>query len=380
MNEWINRQAALEILGVKAQTLYAYASRGLIEMSPDPDDPRRSLYRASDVTNHRKRSARGRRSREIAASTISWGEPVISTAIATVTREQLVYRGINAVELAKTATFEEVAALLWEADDHVSFACVEDDQYDGDPFVALAHLASSALPTIGREPKRLQQDAQTAISILANALGASQDTAPMHERLAANWSLGKHGAEHIRKILVLLADHELNASTFAVRVTASTGASIAASLLAGLSALSGPRHGTASNSVIAVLEEARRVGIDEAIANWLSRYRFIPSFGHPLYPNGDPRAELILEGLAVDPELEALQSAVSKIVGSRANVDFALAAMIRAENLPDDAGFRLFALSRSAGWAAHAIEQAITGKLIRPRANYVGASVSEGPI
>ena len=372
MAEWIGREAALERMGVKAQTLYAYVSRGLVEMRPDADDSRRSLYRAADIANLNARRARGRRPTEIAASTIAWGEPVISTAIATVHRERLIYRGVDAVEFAESATLEDTAALLWDTSDPISFASVPPGPATTDPFVALGKLAGSTWPMMGRKPHRVHQDAQTAIGALAETLGAQPGSGPVHERLAAAWSLDARGADRIRKVVVLLADHELNASTFAVRVTASTGASMAACLLAGLSALSGPRHGTASTSVIAVLEEARRIGVEAAIANWLSRYREVPSFGHPLYPGGDPRARAILEGLPDDDELHALQTAVDKIVGAQANVDFALAALVRAENLPKDAGFRLFAIGRSVGWAAHAMEQVATGQLIRPRATYTG--------
>ncbi len=374
MTEWIGREAALERMGVKAQTLYAYVSRGLIEVRPEPGDPRRSLYRAGDIASLADRRARGRRSTEIAASTIAWGEPVIATAIATVRRERLIYRGVDAVDFATSATLEETAALLWDSPEPVSFASQPPSPLGTDPFMTLAQLTKTAWPMMGRKPAKIFGDAQTSIGRLAVTLGADPGDGPVHQRVAAAWSLGLQGADRIRKVLVLLADHELNASTFAVRVTASTGASMAACLLAGLSALSGPRHGTASTSVIAVLEEARRVGVDAAIANWLSRYREVPSFGHPLYPNGDPRARAILEGLPADDELHTLRTAVDKIVGAQANVDFALAALVRAENLPKDAGFRLFALGRSVGWAAHAMEQAATGQLIRPRATYTGTS------
>lgn len=374
MSEWVDRTTALDRMGVKAQTLYAYVSRGLVEVRADASDPRRSLYRASDIAGLADRRARGRRPTAIAASTIAWGEPVITTAIATVHRERLIYRGVDAVEFAGSASLEDTAALLWDSAGPVIFATRSTQAADPDPFLTLAALTGAALPMMGRKAAKVQGDAAAAIGALAVTLGAQPGEAPVHQRLATAWSLDSQGADRIRRVLVLLADHELNASTFAVRVTASTGASMAACLLAGLSALSGPRHGTASTSVIAVLEEVRRVGVDAAIANWLSRYREVPSFGHPLYPNGDPRARAILDGLPPDDELLALQAAVDRIVGSQANVDFALAALVRAESLPKDAGFRLFALGRSVGWAAHAMEQVATGQLIRPRATYTGAS------
>ena len=177
----------------------------------------------------------------------------------------------------------------------------------------------------------------------------------------------------IRRALVLLADHELNASTFAVRVAASTGASLAASLLAGLSALSGPRHGGAAEKMIELLGDVERSGAERAVGRWLAREQKLPGFDHPLYPNGDPRAAAILEHLSLDPLLAGLRDVVTAATGGLPNVDFALAALTRACALPAAAAFRLFALGRSVGWAAHALEQSATGQLIRPRAVYVGS-------
>jgi len=176
----------------------------------------------------------------------------------------------------------------------------------------------------------------------------------------------------VRRALVLLADHELNASAFAVRVAASTGASIAASLLAGLGALSGPRHGGAGEATIALIDDAARSGAETAVSRWLARDQPLPGFGHPLYPQGDPRAIALLDGLVVDDLLVDLRSAVEMATGLSPNIDFALATFARTHRLPADTPFRLFALGRAVGWAAHAMEQATTGQLIRPRARYDG--------
>src|SRR5262245_39610857 len=114
MSEWIDRAAALATLQVKPQTLYAYVSRGRIGMRPDPTDPRRSLYRADDIAALLSRRWR-RRSADIAASTMDWGEPSIATAISTIDRGRLIYRGVDAVAFAGEATAEQAAALLWQA-------------------------------------------------------------------------------------------------------------------------------------------------------------------------------------------------------------------------------------------------------------------------
>src|SRR3569832_286590 len=106
----------------------------------------------------------------------------------------------------------------------------------------------------------LQQDGAAAASALATALGATPGSEPVHARLARGWSVEDEGADLIRKALVLLADHELTASTFAARAAASTGAPIAACLLAGLATLTGPRHGGAGAAAIALVEDAERLG------------------------------------------------------------------------------------------------------------------------
>ena len=176
----------------------------------------------------------------------------------------------------------------------------------------------------------------------------------------------------IRRILVLVADHELNASAFAARVAASTGASLAASALAGLATLSGPRHGGATAAVRKFAGEAALLGPREAIAGRLTDDRALPGFGHNLYPEGDPRAAALLDRFTPPPDLVRLQNAVHAVTGLAPNVDFTLIAACEALKLPQDAPFALFAVARCAGWIAHAIEQGQADTLIRPRARYIG--------
>ena len=106
---------------------------------------------------------------------------------------------------------------------------------------------------------------------------------------------------------MLVADHELNASAFAARVAASTGASLSAAALAGLATLSGPRHGGATAAVRTFAAEAAQLGPRQAIANRLVEDRALPGFGHPLYPDGDPRAAALLDRFEPRPNLQALQ-------------------------------------------------------------------------
>ncbi|MCB8878701.1 excisionase [Acidisoma cellulosilytica] len=358
------------MLGIRAQTLYAYVSRGQIGMQPDPADPRRSLYRAEDIEGLKTRRSRGRRVSIVAASTMQWGEPSIETAISTVRHARLLYRGQDAVTLAQTATCEDAARLLWDSARPISFAGMTPRACD--PFSALAALIPVSYPALGRGVEKLHEDAEQAIACLATALGAATSQAPLHERLAKGWGLDEPHSAPIRMALVLIADHELNASTFGVRVAASTGASMAACLLAGLSTLSGPRHGGAANAAMALLHEAHAMGARATLTRHLATGQALPGFGHPLYPMGDPRAAALLKALPPNMLTDRLSQDATDLTGTPPNIDFALAALAASGNFPQDAPFRLFALGRSLGWVAHAVEQLATGSLIRPRGIYTG--------
>ena len=192
------------------------------------------------------------------------------------------------------------------------------------------------------------------------------------------WGLDDPGADLVRRCLVLLADHELNASTFVARCVASTAATPYAVVSAALSALSGRRHGGASARAEALLHEIAERGEPMAVmAVRLARDEHIPGLGHPLYPEGDPRARALLAAAAAalpsaQGRIEEAVAAARRLTGQHPNVDFALATATTALGLPVGAALSLFVVGRSVGWIAHAIEQYETGTLIRPRARYTG--------
>jgi citrate synthase len=348
-----------------------------VHAEADPADPRRSLYRASDITALKARKARGRKAAEVAADAIAWGEPVLTSAITTVLDGRLYYRGRDAALLAETETLEAVARLLRGGIGApprrgLRPEVVAAPSMRGRAFSALAARAAEAAPTADLTAETLAAEAALIPDILADAVAGGIGGGPIHERLGRAWGCGPKGIDLVRRALVLLADHELNASTFAARVAASTGASLAACALAGLAALSGPLHGGAVAGVGRLAEEAAGLGPEEAVAARLAHGVTAPGFGHPLYPDGDPRARALLGVFAAPPPLEALRQAVQVATGQRDNADFALLAVAQALDLPPDAPFALFAVARSAGWTAHALEQTSEGALIRPRARYVG--------
>jgi citrate synthase len=196
----------------------------------------------------------------------------------------------------------------------------------------------------------------------------------LNERAAASWGR-PDVADIARRALILLADHELNASTFANRVAVSTGAPLAAGVLSGLAALSGPLHGRASLGVSQLVKDVEHAGAAATVRDWLLQGRSIAGFGHPLYPAGDLRAAVLLEHFPLPPAYAELRDVVEEVSGERPNVDFALAALTKVFALPPDAPLILFALGRCAGWLAHALEQVTTGHPIRPRARYSGPLV-----
>ncbi|HEX6859714.1 MAG TPA: citrate synthase family protein [Caulobacteraceae bacterium] len=371
---WLTAEEAMAKLGVRPQTLYAYVSRGRIETAPDPADPRRSRYRLSDVAELTARKGRGRKAADVAQAAISFGEPLLPSAITTIEHGRLFYRGRDAAELAQTASLESVARLL-RGGHGAALKAAERPAPPNLPtmrarmFAALAARAGSDAPSRGRAPLALAVEAASLLDTLADAVAGRTGEGPIHQRLADAFGCE---ADLIRRALVLLADHELNASTFAARVTASTGASLAAASLAGLSALSGPLHGGMAPRVWNLVEEGRRIGPEATVAGRLARGAPVPGFGHPLYPAGDPRATALLSAFTLPAELMALRNCVEMTTGEAPNIDFALVALAEHLGLPEDAPFAIFATARCAGWIAHAIEQLQTGQLIRPRARYTG--------
>ncbi len=371
-------EAALALLGVSRQTLYAYVSRGLVRAEPAPGDPRRSLYDRRDLDRLVERRRRGRARKDVAAAAVRFGEPVLASAITRI-GDDLFYRGQNAAVLAGSASLEEVAALLWGG------PCVLAPPVQAPLFaastspigrclIAVAADATLAPPSWGRAEDALFGEAARLLRRAAEAIAGSDGTGPIHAVFARAWGLDARGADLVRRALVLCADHELNPSTFAVRVVAATGASLAACVLAGLAALTGPSHGAFTDRVRAVVTEPGTLrDPHQTFAARLARGEQLPGFGHRLYPGGDPRAADLLAALGPHEQWDKLIAAGEELTGQRAMIDVAMVALEHRLGLPLGAAMSLFAAGRVAGWIAHALEQRKDQPLIRPRARYVGA-------
>jgi citrate synthase len=388
---------AAAALGVTKATLYAYTSRGQLRSEAVPGQPRESRYSSGDIERLRDRKEARRDPAKAAARGLHWGSPVLDSGITLIHDGKLYYRGQDVEKLARVRTLEEVAELLWIAEpaergrlfdqprvlSRGQLARLRGYPKDGPlpmlqaalPMAGAVDLSSCDLRSVG-----VRLTGARIVRMLASVIAGRHAESPVHRTLQALWAPKQPAAaEAIRVALVVCADHELNASTFVARCAASAGASPYDAISAALATLKGHRHGGAAARLGALLAEIGRPKRSRlVIADRLRRGESLPGFGHPLYPNGDPRAALLLTMAEAGGNKEAwsvvrqLSKAGSDLLQAHPNLDFGLVAMARAYRLPDYAPLVLFALGRTTGWIAHAIEQYADGELIRPRARYIG--------
>ncbi len=376
---------AADRLGIKLDTLYAYVSRGRLRSIIVPGT-RERRYRVEDVEALLDIRAGEKTPRRTDPE--PW-TPVIDSSICLIDNGRLYYRGQDAIRLSETATLEQIATLLWRAEEGSEPAdapaarpspggiraagLIERCQ------IRLAALADEDLPAVDLTRPGVIRTGRRILRELAACVAVARPSRePVHRQLADAWRSDPAGADILRRCLVLIADHELNASTFVARCVASTGATPYAVVSAALGALSGRRHGGASARAEALFLEISRGGDPLAVmAGRLARDEDLPGFGQSLYPAGDPRATAILEAVTrALPEtrglIETAALAGTRLTGRHPNVDFALAASAAGLELPQSAALGLFVVGRTVGWIAHAIEQYESGTLIRPRARYTG--------
>jgi citrate synthase len=389
MTRYISAPEAARQLGVTRQTLYSYVSRGLLQAYED-SDPRRHRYSFDAVSKLGAERRLGRRPKEAAKATLDWGFPVLESKITLIRNGRLFYRGIDVISLARNATVEQVAALLW----HLPVEAVLDAEVPGLPPHTATKRASARQPVAPglltrfvaattdeptalwqTEPRRLAAGCSALTrAMLSCVADAPNGVGPVHEQLATAWRMDRDRADLLRAALILSADHELAASNFTARCIASTGASLRSAVIGALAAQAGPHQGGTTVSRLEALWQS--VGDGDTITllqRHLATDGALPGFGHPLYPDGDPRAAYLLERIVPRlPQAGALMAAVRALTGREPALDFALVALRRYLNLPEGSAFGLFAIGRTLGWIAHALEQRESGVLIRPRAAYTG--------
>jgi len=400
---FLTAMQAAHALGVTRATLYAYTSRGQLRSEPVPGRTRERRYYRDDVERLKARKAARRDPAKAAAHGLHWGEPVLESGITLIHGDTFYYRGHDAVRLAETASVEDAAALLWGAS----------ETERGRMFDQPAILNARRLTLIGRLSPDARTRLQAALPVAGVADVASLDlrpaavratgarivrlatsiiagrsaTGPVHDTLQSAWAPKRRAvAEVIRRAMVLCADHELNISAFAARCAASAGASPYDVVSAALATLKGYKHGGASERTLSLVRQVDSArAARTAIVDRLRQGERVPGFGHPLYPNGDPRGAVLLRLAEASGNDAAwrpfryLVKAGAELLNDEPNLDFGLAAVTRAYRLPDDAPFLLFALGRMIGWIAHAMEEYASGHLIRPRARYTGPTPEVGP-
>ncbi|HCU94947.1 MAG TPA: hypothetical protein DHU96_20475 [Actinobacteria bacterium] len=392
-------------VGIKPATLYAYVSRGILQ-AHRPSDGRVSLYHPADVERLRARPARGARP-----------ELSIPSAITLVRPDGLYYRGVDAIPLASTHSYEQVAELLWHGSSgdgrpwHAPDAAAEagaaaQRALSHDPLplerlqAAVAAIASTDPLRFDVTPAAAERLAPGLIASMAAALDLRSQIPdvrvhglPAARSLAGNLAARLSGKRPsaalvgaVNAALVLLADHELAASTVAVRMAAAVRSPVYGCIAAGLGVLQGPLHGGTSLRVEDLLAQIRSPAMaDTVIRTHLSRGDPLWGFGHPLYEDGDPRAaallNLVLAAAPARPRgaVEALLTFASANSMPPPTVDLALGALAHCWSLIRGSGQAIFAISRTAGWIAHAIEEYGRKANYRIRAAYTGRPPRTAP-
>jgi citrate synthase len=425
-------------LGVKPATVYAYVSRGLLTRLRNGDG-KGSIFDPAEV----EAFAVSRRGASSASA------PAIHTGITLIRDGRLFFRGRDVAELARTQTYEAVATLLWTGElDHVPLVAPADAvalgqavtaplpaparltdrlrvivaaaaaadplRFDTTPAAVTATARALIATMVAALPLRAGHEARTLMDHRSRSAGkrngrSSGSVAPgvwtpdqRPDRLrstpldgglaAALWSRlteavpTPQGLAALNAALVLLADHDIAASTLAARVAASTRAHPYAVVGAGLAALDGPLHGAASGLAYEFLTDAIR---DRDPLRTLSdRLRVdgvIAGFRHGLYPDGDPRATALLGFLREAPPgpahevVDQLVAAMLKRSEVAPNIDFAIAALTLLYGMSADAGEAIFAIARTSGWIAHALEEySDRPSRFRPNGLYAGRGPSPG--
>jgi citrate synthase len=390
---WMPAADASARLGVSRATLYAYVSRGLVRSQATPGPSRHRRYSRDDVERLRRRTEERRNPDKAVAHALQWGMPVLESAITLIDGQRLYYRGHDVLALARTQSVKEVASLVWtgrfDGLAEMSWPSSAGSRTSNLPFASRAQslLATSSAhdpAACDLRPASVASCGWRILQLLTASAARRQvpAAAPLtiDQRLARAWRIDADGIDVLRSALILCADHELNVSSFTARCVASAGSDPYAVVIAGLSALAGPKHGGSGARVEAMLRSVRGEGdVRSAVAARLRRGERLDGFGHPLYAAGDPRAAMVIdllrERFAKSPELRFIvkfESAAAALIRERPNLDFALAAIARVLGLPAGSPLVLFAIGRTIGWIGHAVEQYATDQLIRPRAKYTG--------
>lgn len=355
------------------------------------------------------------------------GVVACSTGISSIQDATLSYRGYTIEDLAAKSTFEEVVFLLWNdrlpsADELTALKKELGAQMTLDPeFVkalktlptnvhpmAWLRTATSLLAHFDKEAQDMSEEANhrkavrltakmtTLVTAFDRIRNGKELVAPKVDRSVAYnffWTLtGKEPDAEIVKdfdtCLVLHADHELNCSAFAARVTASSLSDMHSAVVSAISALKGPLHGGANEQVIRMLQS---IGSIESCKTWIARAldnkEKVMGIGHRVYKNGDPRAKVLramserLTKKIGEAHWYTMSTMIDDIMREKKdllpNVDFYSATVYYSMGIPTDLFTPIFAASRVSGWLAHMLEQWKNNRIYRPRGKWVGKSLQK---
>lgn len=405
------------MLGIRKQTLYAYVSRGYVR-SVSSGRSRERHYAREDLERIQARSKAHSSPDAIAAATLNLGHPVVPTSITELTPDGPRYRGRLAVDLAKQgAVFEQVAELLWtgiwhetERPWHRVRAPANLTQWLGQLPTAtgreqLLELFSLVVMQLAMGRGTLQdrlisgRPLDAAREVIMSLVGCfallstegkyrtADPGVPVAEALLTSLEVPatKEDCALLNATLVLLADHEFSPGTFSARIASSSGSSMHSCIAAAMATSSGLEIGRRYDRIEDFLTPSPRVDdLTAKVATQLQAGQDIPGFGHPLYPDGDPRADFLLGRVGARKNKSAgvknLLAFVDKLKGEHElhpRHELAVVAVCRLLKLPAGTPSALFVLARTAGWVAHVLEQRLTSTMIRPRARFTPSSGPE---
>ena len=411
MEDSLDAEEVMQLLGIKQQTLYAYASRGLLRKTSAPE-ARRSRYAREDVERLLARKHE-RNPTTVTQPPTQLPAPAhaISSAITEIGADGLRYRGRDVRLLAAyPACIENVAELLWfgllpdepvvwDYDDipgNIEAAIASLQRADG-KISFLRAIANASLVLGESTGSELRQGntarlARRLVMTYAGCLGYLREPQkqpaffrPRPEESLVALSLRALGIQDsaeiraaLNAVMIWCADHELSAPAYTARVIAATGAGLHACLIGAISAHSGSMLGGGCDRAEEfILSQPAPQHMREMIAATHHGAR-LPGFGHALYPQGDPRAAALLaiaRRLAPPHALDHLQEMQEMALaeaGLQPSLELGLVAISLALGLPRRSAANLWAVARSVGWVAHVIEQRLSGGTIRPRARRVG--------
>jgi citrate synthase len=429
MGEWINAAEAAQRLGVKQATLYAYVSRGMLSRRRG-EDGRSSLFEAAEIARLAERG----QPRRAAGS----GDFVIESGLTELTDGRIRYRGMEVTKLALWRPFEEVAGWLWTGalgKDGKNSAGKDDATWQAtQAAVAAGSGAQAALPEgtlplerlrvivpamAATDPLRLHLDPPAVIAAGRNIIAGMIDCLPDPASSSAASAPGAPSARlaeggiagrlwykicpkrpdpgllgALRAAMALLADHELAASTFAARMAASVRADPYAVVATGLGALGGvldadPRRvvtyggSLGAETMLAAARDA--ADAVRVVGDQMRRGERIPGFGTFAH-SADPRAKALLDLVKKAAPRSSRYSVADAVLAEtrrralpEPNIDFALATLVSVAGMIPGAGEAIFAVARSAGWIAHAMEEYAKNAPLRPRTVYTGPVTVPAP-